>query len=176
MGKMRLNKNNKIALALVATAVLLIAISATNSQMATSVVRPPPQEIAVNFSVNPGSDTVVVEKGKSASVPLNVEAPINATMTLQLRVASEHGNADPEKLQSVLSNANVALSAQDIATGKATDLGNGRALRSAGMLTLNPAGTLATGTYTVAIEAVQQADGKLADGLVSGTIVTVVVK
>lgn len=171
--KIKMNKNNKLALALAAIALPLILVSASYQTLATNEE---PEGVTIDFAVYPESDTIVVERGKVATIPLKVEAANDEQMTLQLRLALERGNADPAKLQAALSKATLVLSELDVADGKVTDLGNGRGLRDAGVLTLTPAASMSPGTYTFGIEAEKQADGKLADALVSGTIVTIEVK
>lgn len=172
-----MNKNQKIALALVAIALPLFAVSVSFStaKTATSSTHLPPS-IPIDFSIYPANDAIVVERGKATVVPLKVEALNNSTATMQIRLAFERGNADPELLRAALSKPTMVLSSLDVANGRAIDLGNGIGVWDVGTITLNAANTLPPGTYTFGLEAEQQVDGKLADKLVSGTIVTVTVR
>lgn len=169
-----MNKNQKIVMAFVAIAVPLILLSASYQTLATSTDEN--EAIVIDFAVYPETDTIVVERGKAAVIPLKVEAPRDAEKTLQIRLTSYVGTLDPTTVSAVLSKTDLVLSKQDVLDNRVTDVGNNSVTRDAGVLTLAIPATMSPGTYTFGLEAEQQADGKLADALVSGTIVTIEVK
>lgn len=161
-------------MALVAVAVPLVLLSASYQSLATSTDEN--EAITIDFAVYPESDSIVVERGKIAVIPLKVESPRDAEKTLQLRLTSDRGTLDPAMLSAVLSKTDLVLSRQDVLDNRVSDAGSNSVTRDAGVLTLAIPANMSPGTYTFALEAEQQADGKFADALVSGTIVTVEVK
>lgn len=177
-----MNKNHKIGLIIVAIAVTvpLILLSATYQGSASTVgkmtVPTDPSEILIDFSIDLGTEPIVVEKGRTVMIPIKVEAPNDAEKTLLVRLAPERGNIDPDQLDTALSETTVVLSKADVEAGKVADLGNGRGLREVAMLTLTPPSTMAPGNYTFGIEVEEQVDQELADALVAGTLVRVQVK
>ena len=171
--KVKMNKNQKILLALTAIAVPLILISASYPILATPDDTNEP--ITINFTVYPENSRIVVERGETVTVPLKVEAPRDAEMTLQVQVVS-FGQDDPAALWAAVSEPTLVLSKQDAGV---EHVGTVSSVRDAGMLTLAVPPTVSPGTYTFVIEAAKKADARLAgmaDELVSGTIVTVEVK
>ncbi|MGH9876770.1 MAG: hypothetical protein ACREBU_17265 [Nitrososphaera sp.] len=168
-----MNRNHKIGLAfaVAAVAVPLILVSATFQGAA------PRKDIGIDFSVYPETNPIVVERGKTTSIPLKVEAPNDAEMTLQIRLASGVGTADPGQFKAKLSEETLVLSKLDVTEGKVTELGSGsRGTRDAGTLTLNPPASMPPGNYTLGIEAERQINGESADALGSGTLIYITVK
>lgn len=171
---MKLDKNQKIVLALVAVAAPLILASASYQTLATSTDTSQP--INIDFAIYPANDITVVERGNIASIPLKVESPNGVDMTLQIRLTSYGGTIDPATLNAAVSKPTLVLSKLDVGTDKVTDIGSNRGIRDAGVLTVSIPSTMQAGTYTIGLEAVQKADGTFADELVSGSVVTIQVK
>ncbi|HEU4605157.1 MAG TPA: hypothetical protein VFS46_02845 [Nitrososphaera sp.] len=179
-----MNKNHRMALILGGVAVLLIivSISAGNLGATTSVA---PRNILIDFSVYPenhaNAEPIIVERGVVKSIPLKAEAPNDAEGTLQMQLTSwagaEAGLIEPEVLNAELSQTTVVLSRLDLAEGKVTKLTEGRGIRDAGMLTLDPPASLAPGEYSFMLEVrQQQVAGEPAPTEVSGTMIYVTVK
>src|SRR5687768_5317634 len=152
-----MNKNHMMALILAAVAIPLIIVSiATSNQGATTSVAP--QNILIDFSVYPenhaNGEPIIVERGVVKSIPLKVEAPNDADGTLQMQLISgaEAGMIEPEMLNAKLSQTTVVLSRLDLTEGKVTKLTEGRGIRDAGMLTLDPPASLAPGEYSFMLE------------------------
>lgn len=178
-----MNKNHRMALILAGAAVLLVIVSilASNQGATTSVA---PQNI-LDFSVYPenhaNAEPIIVERGVVTSVPLKVEAPNDSEGILQMLLTSwagaEAGMVDPKVLNAELSQTTVVLSRLDLTEGKVTKLTEGRGIRDAGMLTLNPPTSLPPGEYSFILEVrQQQVAGGPAPTVGSGTMIYVTVK
>lgn len=84
---------------------------------------------------------------------------------------------DPKVLNAELSQTTVVLSRLDLTEGKVTKLTEGRGIRDAGMLTLNPPTSLPPGEYSFILEVrQQQVAGGPAPTVGSGTMIYVTVK
>ncbi len=168
-----------LILAGVAVLLIIVSISASNQGGTTSVG---PRSTVIDFSVYPenhaNAEPIIVERGLVKSIPLKVEAPNDAEGTLQMRLTSgaEAGMIEPKVLGAELSQTTVVLSRLDLAEGKVTELSEGRGIRDAGILTLNPPASMPPGEYTLMIEVENQPDGALAPTLGSGTLIYVTVK
>lgn len=125
--------------------------------------------------VYPENYKIVVERGETTTIPLKTEAPRDAEKTLEIRLTS-YGGTDLATLGATVSKTEIVLSKSDLKNNEATNIGNVSEIRDAGMLLLTVPPTITPETYTFGLEAVQQADGRHADALVSGTIVIVEVR
>lgn len=172
-----MNRNNKIGIIAASAAVVLFIVSmwASNQGMTTSEG---PREIAIDFSVYPENrpDPIIVERGVAKSIPLKVEAPNDAEITLQLELAFGLDTVDPAQLDAELSQTTVVLSKTDLEEGKVTNLSSSRGIRDAGVLTLNPSPSMQPGEYLLMLEARQQITGELGSAAVSGALIYVTVK
>lgn len=171
-----MNRNYKFGIIAASVAVILAIVSmfANNQGMTTSGG---PRNIAIDFSVYPENhpDPIVVERGAASSIPLKVEAPNDAEKTLHMRLSGA-GSLDPSQLNAELSQTMLVLSKVDVTEGKVTDLGGGRGIRDAGMLTLSPPTTMSPGEYSLALEVEQQINVELGDGVGSGTLIYITVR
>lgn len=176
-----MNRNHGMALILVGVAVLLIMVSISASNQGTTTSAGP-CNIIIDFSVYPenhaNAEPIIVERGLVTSVPLKVEAPNDSEGTLQMQLTSgaEAGMIEPGVLNAELTQTTVVLSKLDLTEGKVTELSEGRGIRDAGMLTLNPPANMPPGEYAFKIEVRQQAEGELKPNTVSGTLIYITVK
>lgn len=109
--------------------------------------------IGIDFSVRPENNRIVAEKGRSITIPLSVDAPIDAEKNLKIKLDANRGNSDLAKFKPTLSKQNLVLTKNDVADGKAKAIGqSGGATRGAGDLKLNIPANIAPGEYTFAIE------------------------
>jgi hypothetical protein len=171
-----MNKNHRIGLLLAAVAISLMIVSVSASYQGRTTSVAPINNIVIDFSVYPETSPIIVERGVAKSIPLKVEAPNDAEKTLQMRLTSGAGTIEPAQLDAALSQTTLVLSQLDVTEGKVTDLGSGRGTRDAGMLTLNPPASMPPGEYSFMIEVKQQAEGELANGLGSGSLIYVKVR
>ncbi|MGH9878239.1 MAG: hypothetical protein ACRD5H_11420, partial [Nitrososphaerales archaeon] len=119
----KMSKNLKIGIIVAAAIVPLILLSAWLPGIGASEVKSTPiteEELAifVDFSVAPETEPIVVEKGKTTTLALKVQAPNNAEKTLKISLVGGRGNAEPEQFDARLSTATVVLSQLDVAKGK----------------------------------------------------------
>ena len=172
-----MNTTNKIAMAIVAVAVPLIAIAAIYNFPITPTQTDSFAQsgLVIDFTVYPANEEIVLERGKSTEIPLKVNALNDVERTLQVRVVYDRFNVDPRELEAELTEPTLLLRKIAVAEGE-SPAQSGIITRDAGTLILTPTPEMSPGIYTIGVEAEQQIDSTLADKLVSGTVVTIEVR
>jgi hypothetical protein len=102
-----------------------------------------------------------------------IESDRDTEKVITLQILPQSDVPDRTELALNLDYESIALSMDNIASGKAKDNGFGRLLTEAGFLTVTASPTVRTGTYEYGLEANYQADG--GDGMGAGQLFRVTV-
>lgn len=174
---MKINKNNKIALAFAAAAAIVsvMGVSLYQQSLASNLV-------LIDFNAYPVNDNIILRRGQSLQTPVMIESPKNAEMTISLSVSPDNlgnsttvidsitGKLVPRGLSISLDKQSITLSNGD----QVRDIGSGRVVRNAGTLSLAASPDAELGTYTYVLEAKRNVSG--GQSLVAGKIVTITIQ